>query len=768
MGGSAGITVSSLPTPPYSVSGLGRAWAKLSLVLQQYQETGSGIIGERIKPGAYHSLEYELEVWDGTTSSSTITLTQSSANTLIQVIDQCQQSFINIDTSTNISGSANAKAGGAWGADFRPIDDTVVVNSGSQSSTTVAEVLAGGTAQISASGDCYGGGTVTGGPILKYQASIEPRFWRQSYSGSYKILSTGGSIEDQAPPFDTGYVPGSNAHTYLHGPFSGPASFSDDQHGGFSVIQIGSSTSFVGNRAGGFTLSLVSATTTSPGSPIPHEDHPDGDLIAVREDKSDAISITHNGDRVIDNASTLAPSGGEWVKVTGPGTIAIGGSGGVRMATTSTYPSMFQRGWVVYGPPPSYLYVSGTYVDCVANRFIDIAYEAHSYTSLTVWLPHHIAMNGSYGDEGVDPRSTGGSRRWNFNLPVGTGTLRLDLCNPDPWPIKLPQLDPPYEIPATLPPSFGSPEGYSTLDRDQWRGPHSFGSIPVFVGSNTEGNYSGITSFTRMQFTIQPEGDLTVNSITLMQPDALVVDMGKSSMQLWTDGKLAAQKGLDGAWPGPTGNNFGTLLQFLDTIEGITVTSTLSPGTEPADWTSRSGWENWNGRSTSFFYWGATGTNLGITDPTTVSTACPLLGGYALPGNHSSSTAGYSATNSLILRARFGSAFSGVCLLEPYDAGTGSVEIVGVGTESISSHGVWGFPGIPCKTGSPWRAIRWTEADLEQLPLIPGINSAGRGVRRFVGFKMGPIEKSCGLFIDLDGLFPFERQFSDPFILPED
>ncbi|MGC4044866.1 MAG: hypothetical protein QM758_13820 [Armatimonas sp.] len=776
LGGNAGVTATgTIPSPPYSIGGAARAWAKLSLVLEQYQRTDSGYVGERVKPGAYHTLEYELSAWDGSTSNNTVTLTQGSTVRLIEFLDQCQQANSIISSSTNTSNTVVATAQGPWDTDFQPYNQTVTQSSGSQSSTVTADIFDNGTAQVEIAGNYQGNGLATGHPILKYTATIEPHFWNIPYDGSYKVLSAGASTPNGAFPSNSS-VSGSGAHSYLHGPFSGSDSYSDDSHGGYSHIQIGLSQSFIGNRAGSFTLSMVSATSTNPLLPIVHEDHPDGDLVAIRTDQSAGLSISIDGGLVIEDGSTLTPTGGEWTKLTTTsGSLTHVSGGGVRMQAGAPY-TMFLRGWATYTGPPLYIKLSGDPINCSAYRFADITYDAATVTHVTLYLAYDAGHpGGASGIEIADPGSAGhGTRKWELVLPAGSGIYRLDLCNPDIWDVMSARKDPPYIIyEGSGDPPFSSPENYEVTDMDQLRG--------GLVGVDNEGNFSATSQFARWQFLVWDGGDVTIKLIELLPPDNIHLDMGHVYMRLWGNGKLLAERSLAAFNSGsyPSGHNVEALRQYLDQIPGFSATTSLSTGgTEPPDWSDRTDWEDWNGRSAYLFYWGnLTNTNLGLKG-STVSAQIPLIGGHVLPGNQAISTPGYGPENSLYVRARFGAAFCGLCLRESYEIGTGTVEVVDVGTELVDEVGAWGFsdsPPLPCRVDSPWRTVRWVDAELEQLPMRPGNREVAdpallsmRGFRRFTGFKAAPIDDPCGLFIDTDGLFPFEPQFTDPMVTPED
>lgn len=744
LGGGAGLTASGLiPAPPYTISGTGRAWAKLSLVLEQYQTTDTGFVGERVKPGAHHVLEYEMEVWDGTTSTGTTTLTQGSTVRIIDFIDQCQQANAVVAPATNFSGTILSVATGPWDAEFRPYNQTVTQSSGSQSCTITADVLVGGIAQVDITGDYLGTCTVTGHPILKYQATIDAHFWRTLYPNQYKIRAVGQNVLNGAAPSNVALT-GSGAVSVLHGPYSGSSGYNDDTHGGYSHIQIGFSQYFIGNRAGSFTLSMVSATTTVAGSPITHEDHPDGTLVAVRTDQSAGLSISHTGARVIEDGTTITPTDQEWIVDTGPGSITAGTLGGIRLQSGSGE-TWFQRGWVVYGPAPTYSVISGTAVECSAHRFVDIAYDAAAETTLTFWLPGPPTKTSIYGIEGVDPAAVCGAKRWTATLPAGAGTYTIDLCNPDAWPIELPRVDPPYDIISGTPP-FSSPEGYDVLDMDQLRGAYAGSTVPTSV--NNEGNFGGISRFSRLQIQMAAGGDVTINSITLAAPEEMCLDMGRYNLRLWVDGRLAAHRYIGSFATSATVDSFAAVQAYIDAIPGLNATTSITTaGSEPAEWSSRATYEDWNGRGTRLFYYGdVTNTNLGIIGASSVSAVIPLQGGMALPGNRAVAIAGYGPENLLPLRARFGCAFSGLCLKEPYLVGTGSVSVIGVGAETIGDNGLWGFPGtVPCRTNTPWRALKWNDALLEQLPLRPGgLNSADPlltpedGLRRITSWKRTP------------------------------
>jgi hypothetical protein len=720
--GAGGASLASiLPAPPYDVSVTANITATLTLVLQQIQD--GPIMLERVKPGSHHNITYDFTTL-GNTDSGVVILNESSTTRHLAFLDYAGYADI-LHTCRETNGNASVNVDlSDFACDYSAISNTRSTTDASGGTATHTCTVTATDITSSTAGTCGVGQSVTGRviglctPKVPFYADIEPSFFDVTYGGTYKVLLSYTNVSGIAI---SGGGPARSAE--LFGPLSGVTGISASP-GGLSRMALGPGAATIystGDRASGpASWAIVSASTTSTASPIAHPDHPDGDVLGVRYDQSDGLLITHDGARNIEDGSTITPSGGEWVSVSGGGAVTL--SSGIRLAAGGST-SVFRRGWAVWSFGSI---VSGAILDTRVHRFVTLRMTATS--AFTVWVHLPGATTAIYGQgEGDDPGSSQGplgGKRWRVDVTSGTNDYQIDLCNPDYWPLGAPEehIDPPYEA-ATGTNGAGPPEGLGFADYPSYRGSPTWQS--------DRGNFSGVAAWSRMVFIVPASKVVTVNLISLDAPGEICVDAGYGSIALFVDGMHAID------FSSASGVPVSTVRANIDAVPGLTCTTSLTngAGSAPAAYSLRSDWEQWRGQSSDWFYYGRVVTNLNRRHASSVGLEWPRIDAYLSwhPGGNCVDTgSAYGPTIYLTIRARFGGSFGGLVFREPHAMGDGSVSVAGDGSYAVDGLGRWGYGStLPRLEVNGTHVISWDGWNQQAIKAGAG----GRGIRRWTSFK---------------------------------
>jgi hypothetical protein len=717
------VTIAAIPGTPHDITYTATASITFSIVLQQVQS--ENLMTERVKPGAHHTLAYNFSTY-GASASGTLALTEASTTKLLVFADyggQCSAGQNAVGGTYTATGAMDLSG---WQANFNATGGAYTnttatgsaVQSSSVSSTGVfaASVVSTGTTNTAGVG---GSARATAGPRLDVEATIAPYFFDMLYGGTYKVLTSWSNTQT----FESDILAtGSLRSAQLYGPFTGQTTINETPGGLAYVGFTGTSANFlVGDRCNGLSSwRIVSPSTTSTASPIAHPDHPDGDIYGVRQDQSNGLQITHDGARTIEDGSTITPSGGEWVSVSGGGSVTL--SSGIRMAAGGSS-SVFRRGWAVWSFGTL---VSGAILDTRAHRFVTLTLTTASAATIWVHLPG--ATTAIYGQgEGDDPGSSQGNlggKRWKLDLTAGTNTYRIDLCNPDYWPLGSPlqHIDPPYET-ASGSNGSGPPEGFGFADYPAYR------DTPSWQAAH--GNFSGQGGWSRMAFILPASSVVTVNSIVLDAPEELCVDSGEGVIAVIADGMLVAQ------FSALSGVPVSTVRANIDAVDGLTCTTSLTngAGSAPAAYSLRSDWEQWRGGNVYRIYWGGAQCNVNRRGASAAGLDWPLISPYIFwhPGGKSEAVgSNYGAVMLLTLRARFGGSFFGMAFREEHAMGDGSVAVAGDASYAVDSLGRWGYGDNPPRIRvTDTHVIIWDGWSQQAIKAGAGT----RGVRRWTSFK---------------------------------
>jgi hypothetical protein len=774
------------PVPPYDVGGGTSVAAELTVILQQFVTflPQGAWVRERIKPGGGHSIKIDWTS-SGDSGSTTIPIVIALGINLsyADYIGACSASASALSSGASASCRVNIAAFQcAWNSLSRSYSPSFSYGAGSSSASA-----SGGTLQADAQAtdngptsrpdpETYISANVRAAPRMDVAVDVVPHLFDRPYGGQYKIATVSQSLNQGESGAPSRVAP-------LWGPFAGAASFVDSNIGG--LVRIGfsdSSAHFAGNRVTEVAWRFVSPETTFSYAPLSHDDHPTGDFIAIRGDRSQALRIIHDGNWQIEDGSTLTPTGGEWTVLGGPGSISLGPSGGIVLTNTGSSPAYFRRGWAIYaGTDVDPILTAGAALETNAFRFLRINATSTANTTLTVLLPGYYSSSGSIvpplEGERYDP---GGavrmSKRWVLDIaatapqpesppedgavdvnpddaiereaegmsasialaPTQTSpTALLDLCNPEMWPLSDAQkagvrhIDTPY---LPNPPGSGNagnpPEGLLLADYRLL----GFGYVPgnhsVFEWGSGAHNFGGVPRWSRMVFRVEPGQSVTINSMTLLRPE-LRVDVGENFISILGDGKWIGRAFLRSA--GGISSVEGVRAS-IDAMQGLSCTTTLNASTSAGDLDPPESEESRLTPTAHLLYWGGQQTNLNIGQDaqSSIGVDFPLRGAVAWhPGARFGAVGDhYGSTMHTTLRPRFGGAFGGIVLRSPHLIGTGTVLVSGLSGRIADALGRWGWSDPPVSRLEK-RAISW--AGWTQEPIFAGGNN--RGMRRWTAFK---------------------------------